>query len=71
MSLKPFPKGSCGFSNLILINYFLTLVSLNHSTFLCDGVFVLGHNQEVLDGDSTSEVNLYSEFVTDIFETFN
>ena len=48
-----------------------TCKSLNiHSAFLCDDVSVPGSNQEVLDGIPSFEINMYSQLVIDVLETF-
>ena len=58
MFLEPFPRGSCRFTNVLLIMlYYITLV--NCSIFQC-----YGGNQEVLDGVSSLEVN----FIPSLFQ---
>ena len=55
---KFFAKGSCRFTNVLLIKlYSVTLIPVHHSTFLCDGVSVLEGNQDAFDAVSFFEVN--------------
>ena len=69
--IKSFTKGSFRFKYVVLITFYsVTLIPVNHSTFLGDGVSVLEGNQEDLDDIASFEVSVYSQFVTDIFETF-
>ena len=44
-------KSSCWFKNILLITFHpVRLVSIDYCTFLNDGIFILGNQQEVFDG---------------------
>ena len=66
---KVSPKASCSFTNILLITlYFVTPKPINHSKFLYDVVSALGGNHNVFDRVTSPEVNLYSQFVANVFE---
>ena len=49
MFFEPFPICSCGFSNILFITLYPVMCKpLNHLTFLCDGVHVLGETRRFL-----------------------
>ena len=47
-----------------------TLIPIDSTTLVDHGVFVLGEDQEVLDGATTFEVSLDPVPATDLFDTF-
>ena len=55
---EPFSKCSGRVSNIFLITFHpIIFISVDDPTFLHHRVLVLGGHQEVLDGDTSSEVN--------------
>ena len=62
MFLKYLPKGPCRPSYVLLITFqSVTLVPVDNSTFLCDGVFVLWAYNKVFDGVSSFNINIDSQ----------
>ena len=69
--LESFPTGPCQLPGMLLITlHSVTLIPVNHFTFLCDCILVLGGNQEVFECVALIEVNLNAHFTTYVFETF-
>ena len=69
--LEPFSKCSGGLSNLLLITFHsITFVSIDDPTLLHHTILVLGGHQEVLDGNTSSKVDLYPMFVTSSLDIF-
>ena len=63
MFLVPLSKCFWWFTNIFLITLHpVTFVSLDDSTFLKDGIFVLWSHQEILDDNASFEVDLYPMF---------
>ena len=64
-SFKSLSKCSCRITNIFLITLYppITLVTVYHSTFPCDGVFVLGGYKEGLGGIASFEVYLFTMLV--------
>ena len=61
--LGPLSKCSWRLSNILFITLHpVTFVSIYDSTFLEDGIFVLGSQKEVYDGLASSKVHLYPMF---------
>ena len=61
---EPLSKSSGGLSYILLITiHSITLVSIDNLTLFHHRFLVLGGHQEVFDGDTSSEVDLYPMFV--------
>ena len=70
MFFEPLSKSSGGLSNIFLITlHSITFVSIDDPTLFQHWILVLGGHQEVLDGDTSSEVELYPMFVASSFHT--
>ena len=68
---EPLSKGSGGLSYILLITlHSITLVSIDDPTLFQHRILVLGGHQEVFDGNTSSEVDLYPMFVACSFNTF-
>ena len=68
---EPFSKCSGRLFNIFLITFHpITFISVDDPTFLQHRNLVLGGHQEVLDGDASSEVNLYPLLVASSLYTF-
>ena len=66
-----FTKGPGGFPYVLIITAKIpTLISIDGITLVDHRVFVLGGDQEVLDGAATFEVSLDAISTTDHFDTF-
>ena len=66
-----FTKGPGGFSYVFIISAKVpTLIPIDGITLVDHRVFVLGGDQEVLDGAATFEVSLDAISTTDLFDTF-
>ena len=66
-----FTKGPWGFPYVFIITYKVpTLIPIDGITLGDHGVFVLGGDQEVLDGAPTFEMSLDPIPTTDLFDTF-
>ena len=62
---------SGGLSNILFITFHsITFVSIDDPTLFQHGILVLGGHQEVFDGDTSSEVDLYLMFVASSVDTF-
>ena len=71
MLLVSFTKGPGGFPYIFIITtQVATLVPIDGTTLIDQRVFVLGGDQEVLDGFATFEVGLDAISTTDLFDTF-
>ena len=71
MLFVSFTKGPGGFPNVFLITaYATTLVPVDGLTLVDHWVFVLGGNQEVLNGSATFEVGFNAISTTDLFDAF-
>ena len=71
MFSKPFFKCSAKLSYVLFLTVHpATLISINHPTYLEDGVSVLGVYQEVLDGTATSEMHFNTMFSVDALAAF-
>ena len=71
MFFVSFTKGPGGFPYVFIITGEVpTLIPINGITLGDHGVFVLGGDQEVLDGAATFEVSLDAIPTTDRFDTF-
>ena len=71
MFLVSFTKGCCSFLYAFIITtYVTTLVPINGTTLVDHRVFVLGGDQEALDGPATFEVGLNAIPTTYLFDTF-
>ena len=71
MLFVSFSKGPGGFPYVFIITGEVpTLIPINGITLGDHGVFVLGGDQEVLDGAATFEVSLDPIPATDLFDTF-
>ena len=69
MFLEPLSKSSRGFTNIFLITvYPATLKPVDDPTLFEDWIFILGGHQEVFDGLTSFEINLYTMFVTGLLE---
>ena len=69
--LVSFTKGPGGFPYVFIITaQVTTLVSIYGTTLVQHRVFVLGGDQEVLDGTATLEVGLNAISMTDLFDAF-
>ena len=66
-----FTKSTGGFPYVFLITgYVTTLVPVDGTTLVDHRVFVLGGDQEALDGSTTFEVGSNAIPTTDLFDTF-
>ena len=66
-----FTKGPGGFPYVLIITAKVpTLIPIDGITLVYHRVFVLGGDQEVLDGAATFEVSLDAIPTTDLFDTF-
>ena len=64
----PFPKGPCKFPYTFLIRIqSIPYLLVDYSTFLCDGILVLGGNQEILDSVTSFEMELDPPNLPQIF----
>ena len=71
MLLVSFTKGPGGFPYVFIITAKVpTLIPTDGITLVDHRVFVLGGDQEVLDGGATFEVSLDVIPTTDLFDTF-
>ena len=71
MLLVSFTKGPGGFPYVLLItSQVTTLVPIYGITLVDHRVFVLGGDQEVLDGFATFKVGLDVKSTTDLYDTF-
>ena len=71
MLFVSFTKGPGGFPYVFIITCKVpTLIPIDGITLGDHGVFVLGGDQEVLDGATTFEVSLDTISTTDLFDTF-
>ena len=71
MFFVSFTQGPGGFPYLfIMTGEVPTLIPIDDITLRDHGVFVLGGDQEVLDGATTFEVSLDAISTTDLFDTF-
>ena len=71
MLFVSFTKGPGGFLYVFIITGKVpTLIPINGITLGDHGVFVLGGDQEVLDGAASFEVSLDTMTATDLFDTF-
>ena len=71
MLFVSFTKGPGGFPYVFIITGEVpTLIPIDDITLGDHGVFVLGGDQEVLDGAATFEVSLDTIPTTDLFDTF-
>ena len=71
MLFVSFTKGPGGFPDVFIITtYVTTLVPIYGTTLVDNRVFVLGGDQEVLDGTAIFEVGLNAISTTDLFDTF-
>ena len=71
MLLVSFTKGPGGFPYVLIITAKVpTLIPIDGITLVDHRVFVLGGDQEVLDGGATFEVSLDTISTTDLFDTF-
>ena len=71
MFFVSFTKGPGGFPYVLIITAKVpTLIPINGITLVDHRVFVLGGDQEVLDGAATFEVSLDAISTTDVFDTF-
>ena len=63
---QPFSKSSAWFPNIFFFTvYPATLISVDHPTFLEDGVFVLKMYQEIPDGTASFKVDSNAMFPAD------
>ena len=61
-------KSSGGLSYILLITlHSITFVSIDDPTLFQHRILVIGGHQEVLDGNTSSEVDLYPMFVASYF----
>ena len=71
MLFVSFTKGPGGFPYVFLITaYVTTLVPVDSTTLVDYRVFVLGGDQETLNGSATFEVGLNAISTTDLFDAF-
>ena len=71
MFFVSFTKGPGGFPYVLIITAkVITLIPIDGITLVDHRVFVLGGDQEVLDGATTFEVSLDAIPTTDLFDTF-
>ena len=71
MLFVSFTKGPGGFPYVLILTAKVpTLIPINGITLVDHRVFVLGRDQEVLDGAATFEVSLDAISATDLFDTF-
>ena len=71
MFFVSFTKGPGGFPYVLIITAKVTtLIPIDGITLVDHRVFVLGGDQEVLDGTTTFEVSLDAIPTTDLFDTF-
>ena len=70
-SLYLSPKGPGGFPYVLIITAKVpTLIPIDGITLIDHGVFILGGDQEVLDGAATFEASLDAISITGLFDTF-
>ena len=71
MLFVSFSKGPGGFPYVLIITAKVpTLIPIDDITLVDYRVFVLGGDEEVLDGAATLEVSLDAILTTDLFDTF-
>ena len=66
-----FTKDSCRLTNVFLMSiWFVTLVHIDYSAFLCDPIPILLGHQEVLGGLAALKTDLHPLLTTNVLEAF-